>query len=174
MSEAFVAEIRILGFNFPPSGWAFCNGQVLPIAQNTALFSLLGTTYGGNGQSTFALPNLQGSAAMHPGQGPGLTNHFLGEVGGSATVSLQPGELPSHGHSMNVAATTDAIADRSNAAGNVLAKPLDSSYAATGINTTMHPASTSVAGAAAPHNNMQPYQVLNFSIALIGIFPARN
>lgn len=174
MSQPFVAEIRIFGFNFAPIGWAFCNGQLLPISQNTALFSLLGTTYGGNGVSTFALPNLQGNAAMHPGQGPGLTNHFPGEVGGSATVALLPGELPSHVHGVNVAATSDAIADRSNAAGNVLAKPVDSSYAATGINTTMHPASTSVAGASAPHNNMQPYLVLNFCIALQGIFPPRN
>lgn len=174
MSQPFVAEIRIFGFNFAPIGWAFCNGQLLPISQNTALFSLLGTTYGGNGVSTFGLPNLQGSAPMHPGQGPGLTNHFPGEVGGSATVALQPSELPSHAHGVNVAATSDAIADRSNAAGNVLAKSADSLYAATGINTTMHPASTSVAGASAPHNNMQPYLVLNFCIALQGIFPPRN
>src|SRR5271168_3802094 len=101
MSSPFVAEIRIFPFNFPPKGWAFCNGQILPLSQNTALFSLLGTTYGGDGQSNFALPNLQGNAPMHPGQGPGLSLHDLGETGGSDTVSLLESEIPSHTHSIN-------------------------------------------------------------------------
>src|ERR1017187_251915 len=100
MADQFVAEIRMVGFNFPPSGWAFCNGQLLPISQNTALFSLLGTTYGGDGKSTFALPNLQGNAPMHPGQGPGLSLHDLGETGGSETVTLLQTEMPSHSHFM--------------------------------------------------------------------------
>src|ERR1700758_5677033 len=105
MADPFVAEIRIFGFNFAPKGWAFCNGQILPISQNTALFSLLGTTYGGDGKSTFALPNMQGNAPMHPGQGPGLSLHDLGETGGSQTVSLLESEIPSHSHGvMSVAA----------------------------------------------------------------------
>lgn len=171
--DPFVAEIRIFGFNFAPKGWAFCNGQLLPISQNTALFSLLGTTYGGNGTSTFALPNLQGSAVMHPGQSPGLSLRSLGETGGSATVALLQSQLPSHSHNVTVAAATDALADRSNATGNVLAKPVDSSYAASGINTAMSTNSSSVAGSSAPHNNMQPYLVMNFCIALQGVYPPR-
>src|SRR6202161_5001908 len=110
MSDQFVAEIRIFGFTFPPTGWAYCNGQLLPISQNTALFSLLGTNYGGNGTSTFALPNLQGSAPMHPGQGPGLSLHDLGETGGSTTVSLLESEMPSHPHALQ-ASPRDATLD---------------------------------------------------------------
>src|SRR3954466_9868395 len=98
MASPFVAEIRIFGFNFAPTGWAICNGQLMPISQNTALFSLLGTTYGGDGHSTFALPNLQGRAPMHPGQGPGLSLHDLGESGGSDTVTLLQSEIPTHSH----------------------------------------------------------------------------
>ena len=100
MADPFVAEIRIFPFNFAPRGWAWCNGQILPISQNTALFSLLGTTYGGNGQTTFALPNMQGNAPMHPGQGPGLTEHFLGEMSGSETVTLLDSEIPAHSHAV--------------------------------------------------------------------------
>ncbi len=174
MSDPFLAEIRIFGFNFAPKGWALCNGQLMPISQNTALFSLLGTNYGGNGQSTFGLPNLQGRAVMHPGQGQGLNNRVLGEVGGSANVALLASELPSHGHGVVVATTNDAIADRSNATGNVLAKPVDSSYAAGGNNTAMSAGSTSVSGSSFAHNNMQPYLVMNFCIALQGIFPPRS
>src|SRR5678816_4090079 len=98
MSDPFVAEVRIFPFNFAPKGWAFCDGQLLPISQNTALFSLLGTTYGGDGKSTFALPNMQGNAPMHPGQGPGLQDHFLGEMSGSQTVTLLLSEIPAHAH----------------------------------------------------------------------------
>src|ERR1700704_3068518 len=105
MADPFVAEIRIFPFNFAPTGWAFCNGQILPISQNTALFSLLGTTYGGNGQSTFALPNMQGNAPMHPGQGPGLSLHDLGETGGEQFVTLLQSEIPSHSHSVGAQTT---------------------------------------------------------------------
>lgn len=174
MSSPFVGEIRMFGFNFPPLGFAFCNGQVMNISQNTALFSLLGTTYGGNGQSTFALPNLQGRAVMQTGQGPGLTNRDLGEIGGAPTIALGANELPQHTHGVSVAATVDASADRSNALGNVLAKPGDSSYATSGANSAMSPGSSSVAGSGFPHNNMQPFLVINFCIALQGVFPSRN
>src|SRR3954467_6797318 len=119
MADPFVAEIRVFPFNFAPKGWAWCDGQLLPISQNTALFSLLGTTYGGDGKSTFALPDLQGSAAMHPGQGPGLSLHDLGETGGSETVTLLESEIPAHTHSMN-ASTQDAGDSHSQA--NLLAQ----------------------------------------------------
>ncbi len=174
MADPFVAEIRIFGFNFSPNGWAFCSGQLIPIGQNTALFSLLGTNYGGDGVSTFALPDLLGRAVMHWGQGPGLSNRLLGEMGGSAAASLIASELPAHTHAVSVATAADASADRSNATANVLAKPADSSYATSGATTTMSPASTGIAGTGVPHNNMQPYLVLNFCIALQGVFPPRQ
>lgn len=174
MTAPFIAEIRMFGCNFPPRGNAFCNGQTMNISQNTALFSLLGTTYGGDGQTTFALPNLQGRAVMHPGQGPGLTNRDLGEIGGAATVAVTVNELPAHTHGVSVASTADAGADRSNAAGNVLAKPVDSSYATSGVASVMNAAAVTPTGFNGPHNNMQPYLAINFCIALQGIFPARN
>ncbi len=174
MSQPFVAEIKMFGFNFAPQGYAFCNGQVLPINQNTALFSLLGTQYGGNGQSTFALPNLQGSTALGAGQGPGLTDRYVGETGGAATVTLTQTQLPSHGHGVSVATSADGVADRGNATGNILAKSGDSTFATGAANTTMSTASTTVTGSGTPHNNMQPYLALKFCIALQGIFPARN
>lgn len=174
MSDPFVAEIRIFGFNFAPRGWAFCNGQLLPLSQNTALFSLLGTTYGGNGASTFALPNLQARAPMYWGQGPGLSLHDLGETAGSQSVSLLPSELPGHAHGVNVPTRAEALADRANAFNNVPAAPADATYAASGATTAMNPLSIAPAGSGQPHNNMQPYLTLNFCIALQGIFPPRN
>ena len=175
MSSPFIAEIRIFGFNFPPRGWAFCNGQLLGIAQNTALFSLLGTTYGGNGQTTFGLPNLQGSVPLHPGQGPGLSDYVLGEQGGSQTVTLTGNQLASHTHQ---AQANSGGAGQPGPGGNVWASlagrtppPL---YQSSAPNAAMSPQATSVAGGGQPHNNMQPYQVLNFCIALQGIFPSRN
>src|SRR5712671_1040981 len=119
--DPFVAEIRIFPFNFAPKGWAWCNGQLLPLSQNTALFSLLGTTYGGNGKSNFALPDLQGRAPMHPGQGPGLSLHDLGETGGSETVTLLESEIPSHGHTLTASGD---VADNLVAVANMLAKPV--------------------------------------------------
>jgi microcystin-dependent protein len=174
MTAPFIAEIKMFGFNFAPRGYAFCNGQLIAIAQNTALFSLLGVTYGGNGTTTFALPNLQGRAVMNAGQGPGLTNRTLGELGGVTSVVLTASELPAHTHGVVVAATADGIADRSNAAGNVLAKAADSTYAAGAGNTSMNTGSTTSAGSGGAHNNLQPYLALNFCIALQGIFPSRN
>lgn len=174
MASPFIAEIKMFGGNFNPRGHAFCNGQTLPIQQNTALFSLLGTTYGGNGTTNFVLPNLQGRAVMNSGQAPGQQIRDLGEVGGAATVALTPSELPAHTHAVSVASTMDASADRSNASGNVLAKPGDSSYATTGTAAVMNSAAISNAGSGQPHNNMQPYLAINFIIALQGVYPARN
>jgi len=172
MADPFVAEIRIFPFTFPPKGWAWCNGQLMPISQNTALFSLLGTTYGGDGKSNFALPNLQGSAPMHPGQGPGLSLHDLGEQSGSETVTLLESEIPSHSHSLMSSA---APGNRTNPVGNAIARaPSGTPYAPAG-NSTAQLAGQALApaGGDQPHNNMQPYLTFNFNIALQGVFPQR-
>ena len=173
MADPFVAEIRIFGFNFAPRGWAFCNGQLLPLAQNTALFSLVGTTYGGNGQTNFGLPNLQGCAPMHPGQGPGLSQHDLGETGGSATVTLITQQLPSHTHALR---GLSAPGNAAVAAGNALARSGGGllAYAPSGTAAPMKPEAIGVAGGGQPHNNMMPYLTYNFCIALQGIFPPRS
>jgi len=174
MADPFVAEIRIFPFNFAPKGWAFCNGQLLPLSQNTALFSLLGTTYGGNGKSNFALPDLQGRAPMHPGQGQGLSLHDLGETGGSETVTLLESEIPVHPHSL-MASTQNA--NQATPAANSLSRvtgfqpylpPAGAPLAA------MAPQALTIAGGDLPHNNMQPYLTLNFNIALQGVFPPRG
>jgi microcystin-dependent protein len=173
MSNPFIAEIRMFGFNFAPRGWVFCNGQLISISQNTALFSLLGTTFGGNGTTTFAIPNLQGRTPIGARQGPSLSDYVLGQSGGAATHALSVAELPAHTHSLAVVAAADGAADRANARGNVLAKPSDSSYTTAVADTTMAPATVSASGGNA-HNNMQPYVGINFCIAVQGIFPARN
>ena len=171
--DPFVAEIRMFPFNFPPKGWAWCDGQLLPLSQNTALFSLLGTTYGGNGKSNFALPDLQGRAPMHPGQGPGLSLHDLGETGGSETVSLLESEIPSHVHALNtineigedrLLNNTEAMA---RSTGGLL-------YAAPAGITQLSPNALTPAGGDQPHNNMQPYLTVYFCIALQGVFPPRT
>ncbi len=175
MADPFVAEIRIFPFNFAPKGWAFCDGQLLPLSQNTALFSLLGTTYGGNGKSNFALPNLQGSAVMQPGQGPGLSLHDLGEVGGSETVTLLESEIPSHRHSL--AAMNDG-ATINTPAGQFVARPFGrgnnlfatATTPLAGMNVNM----LAPTGGDQPHNNMMPYLTLSFCIALQGVFPPRT
>ncbi|MGA7614704.1 MAG: phage tail protein [Thermoanaerobaculia bacterium] len=175
MADPFVAEIRIFPFNFAPKGWAWCSGQLLPISQNTALFSLLGTTYGGDGKSTFALPDLQGRAPMHPGQGPGLSLHDLGEEGGSQTVSLLESEIPSHSHTMQGSSDT---ADQNLPSGNMAAIPLgrgNNLYTATNTpRVAMNDNAISPAGGNQPHNNMQPFLTLYFCIALQGVFPPRS
>jgi microcystin-dependent protein len=180
MSDQFVAEIRIFPFNFPPTGWAFCDGQIMPISQNTALFALLGTTYGGDGKSTFALPDMQGNAPMQPGQGQGLSLRDLGEMSGVESITLLVSEIPFHTHQMSAC---DADATAVNPAGELPAKGFWDAGTAGGLigaytaNTapaiTMAPQALSLAGGGLPHNNMQPYLTLNFCIALQGIFPQR-
>jgi len=170
MADPFLAEIRITGFSFAPRGWAFCNGQVIPLSQNTALFSLLGTTYGGNGSSNFALPDLQARAPLQAGQGPGLSDRVLGQSGGQATVTLQPAELPSHTHALRAAggaAVTGAPAGSlATASAPVYGPPSDP--------VAMADAALAPTGEGQPHPNRPPYLALNFVIALQGIFPSRG
>lgn len=172
MADPFVAEIRIFPFNFAPRGWAWCDGQLLPLSQNTALFSLLGTTYGGNGQSNFALPDLQGRASMHPGQGPGLSLHDLGETGGSDTVTLLESEIPSHSHSLQ--ATTAAGTSPAPTGLMPGTPPRATPYVNAVPNAAMGDSALSPTGSRQPHNNLQPYLTLYFCIALQGVFPPRT
>jgi len=172
--DPFVAEIRIFPFNFAPRGWAWCDGQLLPLSQNTALFSLLGTTYGGDGKSNFALPNLQGRAPMHPGQGPGLSLHDLGETGGSETVALLESEVPAHAHQIRAVSEPGDLADPT---GRSLARSSAGNPYETVANAnlvTMAPETLAPAGGGQPHNNMQPYLTFYFNIALQGVFPPRT
>jgi microcystin-dependent protein len=174
MSDPFVAEIRMFAGNFAPRGWALCNGQLLQISQNTALFSLLGTTYGGDGKSTFALPNLQGRAPMHAGSGPGLSPHFLGEEAGVNSVTLLTSEMPSHSHLL---LGTNARAGVGSPDGNVLNRSVgENAYqtTSTGSLVGMDPNMVGLSGGSQPHNNMQPYLALTFIIALQGIYPPRS
>lgn len=173
MADPFVAEIRIFGFNFAPRGWAFCNGQLLPLSQNTALFSLLGTTYGGNGKSNFALPNLQGSAPMFYGQGPGLSFRDIGETGGSTTVTLLTSEMPAHNHN-EIARPTAFIPPTDTPVGNVGGRSNSRPYNSTGPNGVMGATAVGLQGGSQPHNNLMPYLTLNFCIALQGVFPPRT
>ncbi len=173
MADPFIAEIRIFPFNFAPRGWAWCNGQLLPISQNTALFSLLGTTYGGDGKSTFALPDLQGSAPVQPGQGPGLSEYVLGQAGGTETVALLDSEMPAHDHALQ--ASPDP-------GDNTVPGPTVSLAGSVGGSVytggspplaAAAPTALAVTGGSVPHNNMQPYLTLFFCIAMQGIFPQR-
>lgn len=170
--DPFVAEIRIFPFNFAPTGWAFCDGQLLPISQNTALFSLLGTFYGGDGKSTFALPNLQGKAPLQAGQGQSLSDYTIGQEGGTDSVTLLQHEIPAHTHQVyaNAADPGDTSVPSPDAtfaasSGGALYQP--------GFTTAMAPQTLQLAGGTFPHNNMQPSLVLNFCIALQGVFPQR-
>jgi len=180
MSNPFLAEIRIFPFNFAPLGWAFCNGQILPLSQNTALFSLLGTTYGGDGKSNFALPNFQGSVPMFYGQGPGLSLYDIGQQAGSDTVTLLSGELPLHSHSINattVAGTTDDPNNNMPSDGNWASGGASGKvqyYSAQAPAAQLNPLAIAPAGGSLPHNNLMPYLTLNFCIALQGVFPPRT
>ena len=172
MAEPFIAEIRMFGFNFAPIGWAACDGQVLPIAQNTALFSLLGTNFGGDGRTNFALPNLMGSSAIGVGQGAGLSNREVGSQGGAATVTLGVAQMPPHQHELRASMSPDSRS------------PLDAAFAPTGAVTpayripgatvAMVGSSVTAAGQSAPHENRQPCLTAMFCIAMQGIFPPRN
>ncbi|MEK6281959.1 MAG: tail fiber protein [Acidobacteriota bacterium] len=172
MADPFVAEIRIFPFNFAPKGWAWCDGQLMPLSQNTALFSLLGTVYGGDGKSTFALPDLEGRAPMHPGQGPGLSLHDLGETGGSETVTLLESEIPAHAHQMSVSSQLgleNIPTDQLFAMGEGI-----NLYGANNNLTSMAPEALAPAGGDQPHNNLMPYLTFYFAIALQGVFPPRG
>jgi microcystin-dependent protein len=176
MANPFLAEVRIFTGNFAPTGWALCNGQLMPISQNTALFSLLGTTYGGDGKSTFALPDLQGSAPMQAGQGPGLSLRDLGETSGEQAVTLLQTEMPAHSHSAQGSTGSNQTTPVNNAwasgaklgGGNLYFPSTPAS------NVQMNPFATSISGGNLPHNNMMPYLGLTFIIALQGVFPARS
>lgn len=174
MSEPFIAEIRIFAGNFAPRGWAFCDGQLLPVSQNTALFSLIGTTYGGDGRSTTALPNLQGRAPMHPGRGPGLTSRRLGQRGGTEIVALSEAQMPNHTHNFGVTQengdqgtlTNQAVLGRSR--GGQLYQTNQSNL------TAMATTALQSTGGSQSHNNMQPFLTINFIIALVGLYPSRS
>lgn len=174
--DQFIAEIMIVPFNFPPSGWAFCDGQLMPISQNTALFALLGTTYGGDGKSTFALPNLRDRTPIHPGQGSGLTSRQLGEMGGVATVTLTESQMPLHNHSVDPVIPVATAAETDNPV-NAYPAPASVNLYATASSGNMGSAPSNFrglpTGGSLPHNNLQPSLGLNFIIALQGIFPSR-
>jgi len=176
MTDQFVAEIRIFPFNFAPAGWAMCQGQLIPISQNTALFSLLGTQYGGDGRSNFALPNLQGCFPLNAGTGAGLTQRVQGETGGSSTVTLLASEMGVHSHQVQ---TVDAAGSSPTPAGALFAQAHRQRFAtnayasAFAAGPSLSPVVTP-SGGGQPHNNLPPYLVLNFCIALVGIFPPRS
>jgi len=181
MSEPFLGEIRLLPFNFAPRGWADCNGQLMSIAQNTALFSILGTTYGGNGQTNFALPNLQGSAPLGTGQGPGLTPRDPGEVGGSQTVTLISTQVPAHPHNVAVAANAPGATAKDTPADNTVfggahSKTQTKAYVTVAAQpqVAMNPQAVLPNGGSQPHNNLPPYLTLRFCIATSGLFPSRG
>ncbi|HEX8626498.1 MAG TPA: tail fiber protein [Allosphingosinicella sp.] len=175
MADPFVAEVRIFGFNFAPKGWAFCDGQLMPISQNTALFSLLGTMYGGDGKSTFALPNMKNNACMHAGQGQGLSLHDIGEVGGTEAVTLIESEMPAHSHLVGAADPQDAGNLQVGGPTRVFAfSGNGNGYNAAASIVQMAPQSIGVAGGSQPHNNMMPYLTLNFCIAMQGVYPPRG
>ena len=173
MADPFVAEIRLFPFSFAPTGWALCDGQLLPISQNTALFSLLGTTYGGDGKSTFALPDLQGRVPMQPGDGPGLSLHDLGEVSGVESVTLLTSEIPVHSHALN-ADTVDLGDTNIPNANATFAQSSGGTLYQTSTDTQLAANALATAGGGLPHTNMQPYLTVSFCIALQGVFPPRS
>ncbi|MBB6576084.1 microcystin-dependent protein [Comamonas odontotermitis] len=176
MSEPYIGEIQIFGFNFAPRGWAFCNGAIMPIQQNTALFALLGTQYGGNGQTTYQLPDLMNRAACSQGQGPGLTPRTIGETFGSSTVTLLQQEMPNHTHTLQFFNQGDPAkrlsTPQANAALNLPSQAASKFFAPAGGMTALAPTALQPAGGSQPHENRQPYLALNFCIALQGVFPS--
>ncbi len=174
MSEPFIAEVRIFAGNFAPRGWAFCSGQLLPISQNTALFSLIGTTYGGDGRTTTGLPDLQGRAPMHPGRGPGLTSRRLGERGGTTEVTLTEAKMPSHNHSMRASTSLGEGSDPTGGNSALARTPGGNAYADANNLVPLADAILPPTGGGQPHNNEQSYLTLNFIIALLGVFPSRS
>ena len=171
--ESFIASIILFGGDFAPRSWAFCNGQLLPIAQNTALFSILGTTYGGNGQTTFALPDLRGRVPLHAGQGPGLSDYSLGQSGGSEATTLLTTNMPAHSHSLNAVSETGNVGAPVGAS-LAATGALDPEYRVGGTPVGMAASSIGAAGGGQPFNNEQPYLALNYIICLEGIYPSRN
>jgi len=180
MSEPFLGEIRMVGFNFEPVGWALCNGQLLSISQYSALFALLGTNFGGNGTTNFALPNLQSRVPVHQGQGPGLSSYVMGQTGGTETVALTQAEMPAHNHTVGVSNLPGSVTDPTNNmlaqcnTGTSRAPNLVPTYVPPPATGTLAPTAVSMAGGNIPHENLQPYLTVNFIIALVGIFPSRN
>jgi len=180
MADPFLAEIRIFPYNFAPRGWAFCDGQLLSIAQNTALFSLLGTNFGGDGRSTFGLPNLQGSAPLHPGRGPGLSDYQLGQTGGTSNVTLTTNQIPAHAHAPQGLPTAPNPTPQIDPSGNVWAVagtrrvPSNLYATAPGTAPSMNAGALTAFGGSQPHNNRHPCLTMNFCIALQGIYPSRN
>jgi len=176
-AEPLIGQIMMFGGNFAPSGWALCNGQLVAISQNSALFALIGTIYGGDGQVTFALPNLQGRTPVHQGQGPGLANYVMGQTGGQETVALTTNQLPAHTHpNAGTVGACDGPATATDPVGRVFAIPTDGSnaFASAGAAAMGGGGTLPIQGGNTAHDNMQPYQCVNFVIALFGIFPTRN
>jgi microcystin-dependent protein len=168
MSQPYVGEIRIFGGNFAPAGWAFCDGQEIPISENDTLFNLIGTTYGGDGMETFALPNLQGRVPLHMGQGPGLTNRTLAETGGTESETLSTQQIPLHNHTPLASGTGGSDSPTGNVWGSsVTGKP----YVAAPANASLNPSSIAPAGGSQPHDNMMPYLAVSYIISLYGIYP---
>jgi microcystin-dependent protein len=174
MTDQFVGEIRMFAGNFAPTGWALCNGQLLPISQNTALFSLLGTMYGGDGKSTFALPDLQGSVPLNSGAGAGLSQRFQGEMGGVSAVTLLQSEIPAHNHQAMGAASAGPTSPQNATWGTQAGRTPPPTYSSAAPTATMNPQALGLTGGSQPHNNMQPYLVVTFIIAMQGIFPPRQ
>jgi microcystin-dependent protein len=174
MATPFIGEIKMFAGNFAPRGYAFCNGQLLAISQNTALFSILGTTYGGNGQTTFALPDLRGRVPIHQGQGPGLSNYFLGQVAGTENVTLLTTQIPAHNHLVNAVAAGGTQDTPVNGYPAVESTGTSKNYSSASPAGQMAPGTVAPAGGNQPHSNIQPYNCVSFIIALEGIFPARN